>query len=150
MRVRCWIKHRVNTHPQGVTKGDVVEILPANADPGRLVYRSHYPVDMDLNVPCGVDFTPPYKCKECENNNPESCDIQKYKSPKISLDDKVEKAREYNVDLDSIIPKELEEIAYKKDNTEQEKALLKAEADSKLFLKTEMSKKTISTIKVDI
>lgn len=152
MIARLWIKHRENSNSQGVTKGDIVEVLPREADPGKLVYRSFYPMDVDINIPCGIDFKPPYKCKDCVNNHPDTCDVRKLKIAEWSggsvLDPpKVVKARVYGVDLKNIIPEKLETIAYKEDKTKQEKKAIKLEADSTSFSKDIIIDKTKVAIK---
>ena len=147
MRVRAWIRLRDNPNTAGYAKGDIVEILPINADPGTEAYRSHYPVDLDLIVPCGKDFKAPYKCAKCVNNHPNTCDIRKYKTAKWSAGDvlnppKIEKKRIHSVNLDAIIPEDLSVIAYKEINTAGEKEQIKAQADLVMYVKPDIIDKT--------
>ena len=153
MIVRCWIKHRINNHPQGTTRGDIVEILPVDADPGRMVHRSHYPVDMDLSIPCGNDFTPPYKCATCVDNHPDTCDVRKYKVAEWDVGGvleppKVKKARKYNVDLEDLIPLSLKTIAYKEDKTDNEKKAVENYSLANPKDKTKIKDKTVVEIRL--
>lgn len=131
MRVRAYIKHRINEHPQGATRGDIWEILPIDADPGKLIFRTYFPVDIDLNVPCGSEFRPPYKCSMCADNHPDTCDIIKYKTATwitpggIFKPPKLDKKRRYKVDLSSLIPAKFVGIAFKENKTKQEKIAIK-------------------------
>ena len=141
MRVRVLVKHRENN------RGNIVEILPINEPLGRLVLRSHYPVDIDIEVPCGAGFQPPYKCAKCVDNHPDTCDVRLYKTAIWSAGGVLDpprliNKRRYRINLETVIPKEIETIAYKLEKTENEKQTIKNRADSICYQKNIIEDKT--------
>jgi len=94
---------------RGVNKGDVQSIHPLNGPHGKLMLRSHYPLVMDLNIPCGEKYNNfETNCPRCKFNDPDQCDVQKYEKGSWLPGDlfnppKLDQKRKYKIDFDKVL-----------------------------------------------
>ena len=80
MQVYVYIKVQIdeNITDKSFVQGDIVFIYPMVLDQGKLTLDDVRPLVMDLKIPCGEDFKPVFKCKDCIHRDPESCDVMNY------------------------------------------------------------------------
>jgi hypothetical protein len=159
MNVYVWIKHRVHPEPdgQGTQQGDIVCILPIQKAHGKAMQQAHFPLVMDLNIPCGPDIfkingNPLWNCSTCEYFEQNTCDVQKFTRSVYEMlftekfpdgVEKLQKKRRYRIDIDSILSVEEKTLVMKKDKTKAEEDLIVANAKSNPQLKTIIEDKTI-------
>jgi len=122
MKVMVFIKTR------GVNKGDIQSIHPLNGPHGKLMLRSHYPIVMELDVPCGEKYNKfETNCPRCEFNDPDQCDIQKFEKGiwlpgKLLEPPKLDQKRKYKIDFESVLTEQEKIDVEKEVYTEEEKA----------------------------
>jgi len=156
MQVYAWVKHKEypdSKKQEGMQSGDICYIYPIDAGQGRLTQKTYFPVVIDIEIPCGKDFSiingvAQWKCGRCEYNDPELCDVRKYMSAEWGPGDILNpppllKKRRYTIDIDSVTSEPIKELILKENKTESE---INQVTD---YAKNNSKQKTVISLKED-
>jgi len=137
MLVKVMMKTREHPQPdsQGAQRGDVCLIWPMNKAHGKAELNGFSPVVMDLNIPCGEEtfWNQPPPCGTCKHNNQEDCDKNKYErgvwtEGSLFEEPRLIKKCQFRIDIDALVSAETKTLLANDEKTEEEKALVVANA----------------------
>jgi len=141
------------------TTGDIADIYPMDSPEivGTETLNYFFPVKMDLIIPCGSQFRieenrKQWDCINCPYNDPASCDVIKFTSPKFNAGDigqepVIELKRKYKVNIDNILSVKSKILVEKQGKTQEEQSLVISRADKNPQLKTILEKKSVIAVK---